>query len=1040
MFKLEKRMKFYKNQFDEMIYEIYGSHTLDRLSIDLDSLLFRFKYMIKRNKDLDKLSEIEKEFSEKSLMMRKIFGDVIYHLILEKLYLGTEEDLVDILVKDLKIDSIYLEYTLIVISENEEFLKRIDSLCSDEGVYDLYPEKFFRFYTDSYNDGIAKAYPELFEKRENDTIGVGHDHDVFVHNLTFQTSERCSLQCLPAGSRILMSDFTFKNIENIQLGDKVFGFEENCNSLENLRLIPSKVTHLFKGESNDLYEISSPYFKNPIVITGEHPILSEDGWRTAVSLNQNKIAITNFDIENIQNIEITSTHRRVFISSSDYSIRKLNESRVVYNFETESNTYITERLLVHNCTYCYQFNKSNMKMDFETARRFIDKLVTDQYGYINRYNSPAIILEFIGGEPLLEINLTRRIYEYFLDRTYELNHPWFKLHRVSICSNGLQYFDKEVQDFFSDYVQNISFNISIDGNKELHDACRIQPNGEGSYDIDMLALNHFNKHYTPERNSKMTLAPQNMKYLFESVKSFIENGMHTINLNCIFEEGWNEETARLEYYELKKLADYILENDLEHLFISIFNERQEDVQDKEMDGNFCFHGNSQILTNKGHIKISSLQEGDKVYTASGNVHKVTHISRRISSKNLLLKVRGCTPVRCTYDHKFLSRKKENNEYGRIQFSPLYELNKEDLIALPILKFKGNAVPPELSTPLAFFLSNGSIDENWIVLHECDPEKIRFLNLDFIHRDNAIYLYRKANPSNEKLHALCSLSYKEIIHKLLHSSFRAVEKFLETFISSNIYSDELINDVMILARSIGYIIPQNKFNGRYSISLEKAKIDNKLNVIWSTIESIEIDKETYEVYCPVVYPDDIISPEEHTIVVNGLAATNCGAGSASMLALRPNGQFYPCIRYMPTSVGPDKDDLCLGSVDTQLIGRQEGSEIIKMLDMNTRRGQVTDICYNCPIGNDCPSCSALGVTVFNCNNKKVTFICIQMIAEALANVYYWNLLSIKHPEYNLPVRKNNVPDVWSKLVLEEEELQLLRYIEAMAMIKKIENNQ
>ena len=142
--------------------------------------------------------------------------------------------------------------------------------------------------------------------------------------------------------------------------------------------------------------------------------------------------------------------------------------------------------------------------------------------------------------------------------------------------------------------------------------------------------------------------------------------------------------------------------------------------------------------------------------------------------------------------------------------------------------------------------------------------------------------------------------------------------------------------------------------------------------------------------------------------------------------------------MPTSIGSDKDDLCMGTVDTRLIGREEGSEIIKMLDRNTRRGQVNDICYNCPIGNDCPSCSALGITVFNDNNKKVTFICIQMIAEALANVYYWNLLSIKHPEYNLPVRKNNIPDEWSLLVINEKELDLLKKIEIMAMINKIQS--
>ncbi len=185
----------------------------------------------------------------------------------------------------------------------------------------------------------------------------------------------------------------------------------------------------------------------------------------------------------------------------------------MYNIETDSGTYIANNFLVHNC---YQFNKTKERMSFETGKKFIDNLLSDKYDYINRYNSPAIILEFIGGEPLLEVVLIRKLYEYFLEQCYELNHPWFSLHRLSICSNGLQYFDPEVQSFFKEYSANISFNISIDGNKELHDSCRIQPNGEGSYDIDIKALNHYATHYIPDRNSKMTLAPSNIQYLFES--------------------------------------------------------------------------------------------------------------------------------------------------------------------------------------------------------------------------------------------------------------------------------------------------------------------------------------------------------------------------------------------------------------------------------------------------------------------------------------------------------------------------------------------
>lgn len=601
-FKLEKEIKLYKSQFDSYIQTLFGDYRLDRLSMEIDAIMFRIKYMTKHKVDLDKINYLKEIFTEKGIEIRKYFGEFLYNFLCEIITIPEPyhlEDIKDILAKDVKMDNTYVTFSMILLSDNKDYLEYVDNSFDSSKVYNMFPDKYFRFFTDSYNDGIAKAFPELFENKHQTEKGVGDDQDVYCHNFTFQVTEGCSL----------------------------------C------------------------------------------------------------------------------------------------------------------------CSYCYQVNKTPAVMNFETAKKFIDHLLNDDYGYINRYNSPAIIIEFIGGEPLLEIELIREIYEYFLDKCYELNHPWFTFHRVSICSNGLQYFNPEVQSFFKDYISQISFNISIDGNKELHDACRKQPNGEGSYDISMAALNHFNKHFSPERNSKMTLAPSNIEYLYDSVVDFIDNGMTVININCVFEEGWNQSTALEEYKQLKKLADYLLDNDLENLYIAIFNERQEDMMDKGFD----------------------------------------------------------------------------------------------------------------SSP-------------------------------------------------------------------------------------------------------------------------------------------------------------------------------CGGGSASMLSMRPNGDFYPCIRYMPSSVGNHLPSMSIGNVDTGMIGRTENSEIIRQLDRNTRRAQNNDICYECPLSNDCAACAALGYQVFGVLNKKTTFICIQMIAEALANVYYWNMVNIKHPEYDLGVRKNVVPDEWSLLVIDKEELNYLKSVEMYSMIVTLENRE
>ena len=51
-------------------------------------------------------------------------------------------------------------------------------------------------------------------------------------------------------------------------------------------------------------------------------------------------------------------------------------------------------------------------MSFDVAKKFIDDLLLDKYEYLNQNNTKGLIVEFIGGEPLLEIELMIQIAEY----------------------------------------------------------------------------------------------------------------------------------------------------------------------------------------------------------------------------------------------------------------------------------------------------------------------------------------------------------------------------------------------------------------------------------------------------------------------------------------------------------------------------------------------------------------------------------------------------------------------------------------------------
>ena len=63
------------------------------------------------------------------------------------------------------------------------------------------------------------------------------------------------------------------------------------------------------------------------------------------------------------------------------------------------------------CSYCYQHNKKPNRMSFEVAKQFIDDLLSGSEKvtcYIPK-DSVGIVLEFIGGEPFLEIDLVSKI-------------------------------------------------------------------------------------------------------------------------------------------------------------------------------------------------------------------------------------------------------------------------------------------------------------------------------------------------------------------------------------------------------------------------------------------------------------------------------------------------------------------------------------------------------------------------------------------------------------------------------------------------------
>lgn len=241
-----------------------------------------------------------------------------------------------------------------------------------------------------------------------------------------------------------------------------------------------------------------------------------------------------------------------------------------------------------NCSYCYQTNKSKKRMSLDTAKKAIDLILNDTQ-YCRSDRKGACILEFIGGEPLLEIDLIENIYRYFVEKASILNHEWLFHHRISICSNGILFNSPRVIDFLNTYGLITSMAITIDGPKELHDSCRKFHDGTGSHDIVEKSV-HLAQNRFRLPDTKVTISPENLKWLSTIIPYFYENFKYTdIMANCTFEGPWTISDANLFYHELKYISEYCDKNDTyEKLFISLFEEKFFTPMDYSTDDkNWC---------------------------------------------------------------------------------------------------------------------------------------------------------------------------------------------------------------------------------------------------------------------------------------------------------------------------------------------------------------------------------------------------------------------------------------------------------------------
>jgi uncharacterized protein len=223
-----------------------------------------------------------------------------------------------------------------------------------------------------------------------------------------------------------------------------------------------------------------------------------------------------------------------------YKKTKKYESELFQETNTETLILVPSERCNLKCKYCYETEKDPLQLNFDDAAAVIAK------AFSQLPDNKKLKIEFRGGEPFLEFSSIQKICTWVFENYKEDNYFFYAV------SNGTC-FSAEAKQWLSLHKDRFFVALSIDGNKKTHDANRCN-----SFDaIDFQFI--FNTWKSPYAFT--TLLPENAINIFSDLL-FLINHNWTIRANFEIVRTWT--TRQLEDLSigLRKLADYVLQNDI----------------------------------------------------------------------------------------------------------------------------------------------------------------------------------------------------------------------------------------------------------------------------------------------------------------------------------------------------------------------------------------------------------------------------------------------------------------------------------------------